>query len=58
MKAKRYQVTLGVAGKAYVITRTATTYSALVSDINRSFGNVVILKAEDLEQTQKHPSFN
>lgn len=49
MKTKRYQVTLEVLGKAYVITRTATTYSALVSDINRSFGNVVILKAEDLE---------
>lgn len=47
--SKRFEVTLEVFGKSYILTRSAPTYIDLVHDINRTFGNVLILSVRDLD---------
>lgn len=45
----RYQVTLEVFGKTYVITKSAPSYYDMVKAINKEFGNVLILQTIDLD---------
>lgn len=46
---QKFQVTLEVHGYSYILTRKAASYAEMVNDINRDFGNVVILHAKDIE---------
>lgn len=46
---RKFQVTIEVYGRSYVLTKSAPTYIDMVRNINQEFGQVLITKTVDLD---------